>query len=68
MNGNSIFLDTNAFIYFFEGKKKVTDLVVATPSIYFPVISEIELLSFENLARSTEFKIKNSCPGAKKYS
>jgi predicted nucleic acid-binding protein len=45
VNGDKIFLDTNAFIYFFEGRGKITELVVQTPTIYFSVISEIELLS-----------------------
>jgi hypothetical protein len=31
VNGTKILLDTNAFIYFFEGGSKITDLVVNTP-------------------------------------
>lgn len=49
MNGNKILLDTNAFIYFFEGRSTITDLVVNTPEIYFSAISEIELLSATHL-------------------
>lgn len=49
MSGNRILLDTNAFIYFFEGRKKITELVVQTPEIYYSVISEIELLSSTHL-------------------
>jgi predicted nucleic acid-binding protein len=49
VSGNKIFLDTNAFIYFFEGRKKITELVIQTPGIYYSVISEIELLSAKHL-------------------
>lgn len=66
MNGNSLFLDTNAFIYFFEGKQKVTDLVIATPTIYFSVIAEIELLSFEKLTKKSELQIKKFLSGCQK--
>ncbi len=45
MNGSELLLDTNAFIYFFEGRKQITSLVVEAPTIYFSVITEIELLS-----------------------
>ena len=51
MNGTKIFLDTNAFIYFFEGRSKITNLVVNTPEIYFSAISEIELLSATHLTQ-----------------
>jgi predicted nucleic acid-binding protein len=52
MSGNKLFLDTNAFIYFFEGRNKVTELVVQTPEIYYSVISEIELLSAKHLTEN----------------
>ena len=58
MNGNKILLDTNAFIYFFEGRSKITNLVVNTPEIYFSAISEIELLSATHLTQSEIEAIK----------
>lgn len=59
MSGNKILLDTNAFIYFFEGKSKITMLVVNTPEIYFSAISEIELLSVTHLTQNQTDSIKN---------
>jgi predicted nucleic acid-binding protein len=58
VNGNKILLDTNAFIYFFEGQSKITNLVVNTPEIYFSAISEIELLSASHLTQSEMDSIK----------
>jgi predicted nucleic acid-binding protein len=58
VNGNKILLDTNAFIYFFEGGSKITNLVVNTPEIYFSAISEIELLSATHLTQSEIDSIK----------
>ena len=58
MNGNKILLDTNAFIYFFEGQSKVTNLIVTTPEIYFSAISEIELLSASHLTKNDIETIK----------
>lgn len=58
MNGNKILLDTNAFIYFFEGQSKIANLVVSTPEIYFSAISEIELLSAGHLTQSEMDSIK----------
>ena len=58
MNGNKILLDTNAFIYFFEGRSTITDLVVNTPEIYFSAISEIELLSATDLTPDELASIK----------
>ena len=58
MNGNKILLDTNAFIYFFEGRSTITDLVVNTPEICFSAISEIELLSATHLTPTEIDSIK----------
>lgn len=55
VSGNKILLDTNAFIYFFEGRPKIKRLIVQTPEIYFSPITEIELLSTTRLT-STEIK------------
>ncbi len=50
VTGNSALLfDTNAFIYFFTGRKKIKDLVEKTPIIYYSPISKIELLSASHL-------------------
>ncbi len=60
MNGNNrLLLDTNAFIYFFEGRSKITDLVVQTPIIYYSVISKIELLSSPRLNENEAAQIKS---------
>lgn len=59
MNGTKILLDTNAFIYFFEGGSKITNLVVNTPEIYFSAISEIELLSATHLSQNEIDAIKS---------
>jgi len=58
VNGNKVLLDTNAFIYFFEGGSKITHLVVNTPEIYFSAISEIELLSATHLTQPEIDSIK----------
>lgn len=58
MIGSKILLDTNALIYFFEGRDKITNLVVSTPEIYFSAISEIELLSANGLSESEIDSIK----------
>ncbi len=58
MSGSKILLDTNALIYFFEGRGKITNLVVSTPEIYFSAISEIELLSTDRLNESEIDSIK----------
>jgi len=58
VSGDKILLDTNALIYFFEGQSKITDLVVRTPTVYFSVISEIELLSAPRLTQDEIVQIK----------
>ena len=58
MNGNKIFLDTNAFIYFFEGRSNITELVVHTPVVYFSPITEIELLSAPQLTPTETEQIR----------
>jgi len=45
MNGDKVFFDTNAFIYFLEGRKPLQELVVVSSEIFYSVITEIELLS-----------------------
>jgi len=58
VSGNKILLDTNAFIYFFEGRRTITEIVVSTPEIYFSAISEIELLSATHLTTEETEQIK----------
>ncbi|HMN26612.1 MAG TPA: type II toxin-antitoxin system VapC family toxin [Caldilineaceae bacterium] len=52
MTGTNLFLDTNAFIYFFEGRPKMGTLVSRTPILYFSPVTQIELLSARHLAES----------------
>ena len=49
MSGEAILLDTNAFIYFFEGRRRVAQLVLHAETVYYSVITEIELLSAGHL-------------------
>ena len=58
VSGNKIFLDTNAFIYFFEGRSNITELVVHTPVVYFSPITEIELLSAPQLTPTETEQIR----------
>ncbi|MBK8989388.1 MAG: type II toxin-antitoxin system VapC family toxin [Chloroflexi bacterium] len=58
MSGSSLLLDTNAFIYFFEGRRSVTQLVAQAPIVYYCPISEIELLSSSRLSQPEILQIK----------
>ncbi|MCG8347486.1 MAG: type II toxin-antitoxin system VapC family toxin [Chloroflexales bacterium] len=58
MNGDKLLLDTNAFIYFFEGRSSITELVIQTPVICFSPVSEIELLSASHLTSDEIAQIK----------
>lgn len=49
MSGDGILLDTNAVIYFLEGRSRIAEHVLLAESIYFSVITEIELLSAAHL-------------------
>ncbi len=49
VNGDDLLLDTNAFIYFLDGRGRVAELVLLADTIYYSVISEIELLSAPHL-------------------
>lgn len=50
MNGNDILLDTNAIIYFLEGRARVAEYILFAERIYYSVITEIELLSAPHLS------------------
>lgn len=58
MSGSNLLLDTNAFIYFFEGRRRIADLVAQTNIIYYSPISEIELLSASHLSQTEIGQIK----------
>ncbi|MEK7703174.1 MAG: type II toxin-antitoxin system VapC family toxin [Nitrospirota bacterium] len=58
MSGDKFFLDTNAFIYFFEGRQKITELVIRALTLCFSPISEIELLSTPHLTQAEITQIK----------
>lgn len=59
MSGSKIFLDTNAFIYFFEGREKIKTLVLEASEIYYSPISEVELLSAAHLNDAEIKQIKS---------
>lgn len=50
VNGDDILLDTNAIIYFLEGRSRIAEHVLFAERIYFSVITEIELLSSPHLS------------------
>lgn len=58
MNGDKVFLDTNGFICFFEGRNNITELVTQAPVVYFSPMSEIELLSAIHLTEVEIAQIK----------
>ena len=49
MSGDSVLLDTNAFIYFLAGRETIADLVLQASDVYFSPITEIELLRAPHL-------------------
>jgi len=49
MNGDDLLLDTNALIYFFEGRLAVAERILLAETLYYSVITEIELLSAAHL-------------------
>jgi hypothetical protein len=52
-------LDTNSVIYFFNGEKKIADLIAkAKDEIVISFITKIELLSFDIEDQDTEKKVK----------
>jgi predicted nucleic acid-binding protein len=58
VSGSNILLDTNAFIYYFEGRSKITELVVNATRMCYSPISEIELLSATSLSLNQLEQIK----------
>ena len=52
-------LDTNSVIYFFNGEKKIADLIAKTKDeIVISFITKIELLSFDIEDHDTEKKVR----------
>ena len=58
MNGDDLLLDTNAFIYFFEGRPAVAERVLLAETLYCSVITEIELLSARHLTEEERTTIR----------
>lgn len=58
MNGEDVLLDTNAFIYYFEGRSQIAELVLLANNLYYSVITEIELLSATHLDEAGVATIK----------
>lgn len=50
MTGSGILLDTNALIYFLEGRRSIADLVVLAGTVFYSPISEIEVLAAPHLS------------------
>lgn len=63
MNGNRIFLDTNIILYLLEGNQELANLLNGM-ELYISVISEIELLGYQNISKEEMLKVKlflNEC-------
>ena len=58
MNGNSIILDTNILLYLLGGNKDWSKILNGL-ELYVSVISEIELLGYQNLTKIDKIKIKD---------
>lgn len=58
MIGNSLFLDTNIIIYLLLGDKTIAEILQGK-SIYISFITELELLSFQDLTVDETKKIKS---------
>jgi len=52
-------LDSNAIIYFFNGEKKIADLIEKTKDdLFVSFITKIEMLAFEGADREVQQKIE----------
>lgn len=58
MNGNNFLVDTNIVIYLLSGDKTIADLL-DRKRIYISFITEIELLTFQNLTVNEKQIVKN---------
>jgi hypothetical protein len=50
--------DTNAFIYFFEGRSRIAEYVLLSDTIFYAIIFEIERLSAVHLTEDDVATIK----------
>ena len=57
MSGANIVLDTNAVLYLLGGKLDPT--ILPKGEFFISFITELELLSYPNLSKSEEYKIKD---------
>ena len=57
MNGNKILLDTNIILYLLEGNQELANLLNGM-ELYISVISEIELLGYQNISKEDMLKMK----------
>ncbi len=57
MNGNKILLDTNIILYLLEGNQELANLLNGM-ELYISVISEIELLGYQNISKEEMLKMK----------
>ena len=57
MNGNKILLDTNIILYLLEGNQELANLLNGM-ELYISVISEIELLGYQNISKEEMLKVK----------
>lgn len=57
MSGNKLFADTNILLYFLQGNPEVIEMFI-NKNIFISVISELELLSFSQISKSSEETIK----------
>ena len=57
MNGNKILLDTNIILYLLEGNQELANLLNGM-ELQISVISEIELLGYQNISKEEMLKMK----------
>lgn len=62
MSGIDLLVDTNVFIYFFDGNRKALDAMKGN-NIFFTTISEIELLGFAGLSATEKSIIRDFLSG-----
>lgn len=53
MNGNKLFLDTNILLYLLQGDETLTHSL-DNKQFYISFITQLEILSFSNLTKSSE--------------
>jgi predicted nucleic acid-binding protein len=59
VSGDSLLLDTNAFIYFLAGRRTIADLVLQAADVCFSPITEIELLRAPHLTEEESNTIRD---------